>query len=313
VFTIDGSDAKDFDDAVSLEERPDGGWRLGVHIADVSHYVREGTPLDEEARRRSTSVYLAGAVVPMLPFPLSDNLCSLRPHVPRLTLTCRMDLNAEGEVTGHAIFESVIRSARRFTYEEVESLLKGETALDVSPAVQSAVRRMGELARRLRDRRFGRGSLDFDFPEPHIVVDDQGWPVDARRRERGESHRLIEEFMLLANETVARSMASLPFLYRIHERPDPAKMESLEKTLRAVGVGVPGGPARRASRGAPAGVGGRSRQTHGTHGPHDGVAQFKTGRLFARPTRAISGWRRRRTPILRPPYGGIRTCWSTGW
>ena len=241
VFTIDGSDAKDFDDAVSLEERPDGGWRLGVHIADVSHYVREGTPLDEEARRRSTSVYLAGAVVPMLPFPLSDNLCSLRPHVPRLTLTCQMDLNAEGEVTDHAIFESVIRSARRFTYEEVESLLKGETALDVSPAVQSAVRRMGELARRLRERRFGRGSLDFDFPEPHIVVDDQGWPVDARRRERGESHRLIEEFMLLANETVARSMASLPFLYRIHERPDPVKMESLEKTLRAVGVGVPGG------------------------------------------------------------------------
>ena len=102
---------------------------MGVHIADVSHYVREGTPLDEEARRRSTSVYLSGAVVPMLPFPLSDNLCSLRPHVPRLTLTCRMDLNAEGEVTGHEIFESVIRSARRFTYEEVESLLKGETAV----------------------------------------------------------------------------------------------------------------------------------------------------------------------------------------
>jgi ribonuclease R len=241
VFTIDGADAKDFDDAVSLEALPEGGWRLGVHIADVSHYVKEGTALDLEARRRSTSVYLSGAVVPMLPFPLSDNLCSLRPHVPRLTLTCLMDLNAAGDVTRHNIFESVIRSARRFTYEEVESLLKGETALDVSPAVQNAVSRMGQLARQLRDRRFARGSLDFDFPEPYIVVDDQGWPLDARRRERGESHKLIEEFMLLANETVAQAMADVPFLYRVHERPDPTKMQNLEKTLRAVGVVIPSG------------------------------------------------------------------------
>jgi ribonuclease R len=241
VFTIDGADAKDFDDAVSLEERPGGGWRLGVHIADVSHYVREGSALDQEARQRSTSVYLSGAVVPMLPFPLSDNLCSLRPHVPRLTLTCLMDLNANGEVTHHQLFESVIRSVRRFTYEEVESLLKGESAIDVSPPVQAAVVRMGTLARKLRERRFGRGSLDFDFPEPYIVVDDQGWPLDARRRERGESHKLIEEFMLLANETVAQAMADVPFLYRIHERPDPTKMQALEKTLRAVGVTVPTG------------------------------------------------------------------------
>lgn len=241
VFTIDGADAKDFDDAVSLEELAGGGWRLGVHIADVSHYVREGSALDEEARRRSTSVYLSGAVVPMLPFPLSDNLCSLRPHVPRLTLTCLMELNQAGDVTSHQIFESAIRSVRRFTYEEVESLLKGETAIDVSPPVQAAVSRMGALARLLREKRFGRGSLDFDFPEPYIVVDDQGWPLDARRRERGESHKLIEEFMLLANETVARGMAAVPFLYRVHEKPDPAKMEALEKTLRAVGVAIPAG------------------------------------------------------------------------
>lgn len=240
VFTIDGADAKDFDDAVSLEKRP-GGWRLGVHIADVSHYVREGTPLDEEARRRSTSVYLSGAVVPMLPFPLSDNLCSLRPHVPRLTLTCLMELDADGRVVRHELHESVIRSARRFTYEEVEELLQGRAAIDVSPPVRAAVQEMGQLARVLRERRFGRGSLDFDFPEPDIIVDDRGWPVDARRRERGESHRLIEEFMLLANETVAQSMATVPFLYRVHDRPDPAKMEALEKTLRAVGVTVPAG------------------------------------------------------------------------
>ncbi len=239
VFTIDGADAKDFDDAVSLEKQPGGGWRLGVHIADVAHYVREGTALDEEAVRRGTSVYLSGAVVPMLPFPLSDNLCSLRPHVPRLTLTCLMDLDAGGRVVRHELFESAIRSARRFTYDEVETLLRGESAIDVSDDVQAAVREMGALARTLRAHRFGRGSLDFDFPEPEIITDDHGWPVDARRKERGESHRLIEEFMLLANETVAQHMAPFPFLYRVHERPDPLKMEALQKTLRAVGVTVP--------------------------------------------------------------------------
>lgn len=241
VFTIDGADAKDFDDAVSLEKKPGGGWRLGVHIADVVNYVREGTALDAEARKRSTSVYLSGAVVPMLPFPLSDNLCSLRPHVPRLTLTCMMDINAEGKVTHWEVFESAIRSARRFTYEEVEGLLKGETAIDVSPDVHAAVMEMGVLARQLRAVRFGRGSLDFDFPEPYIVMDDRGWPLDARRRERGESHRLIEEFMLLANETVAVHMSKTPFLYRIHETPDSAKMETLKKILEAVGVPTPAG------------------------------------------------------------------------
>ena len=238
VFTIDGADAKDFDDAVSLERRPGGGWRLGVHIADVAHYVTEGSALDQEAIRRGTSVYLSGAVIPMLPFPLSDNLCSLRPHVARLTLTCLMDLDPAGRVVHHDVFESVIRSARRFTYDEVELILQGQR-VEVSDAVRDAVREMGELARTLRALRFGRGSLDFDFPEPVIIVDDKGWPIDACRKERGESHRLIEEFMLLANETVARHMGGGPFLYRIHERPDPAKMETLAKTLQAVGVAVP--------------------------------------------------------------------------
>lgn len=238
VFTIDGADAKDFDDAVSLEPRTGGGWRLGVHIADVAHYVREGSALDEEARLRGTSAYLTGAVIPMLPFPLSDNLCSLRPHVARLTLTCLMDIDDAGRVVHHEVFESVIRSARRFTYDEVEEVLQGRR-VEVSERVRQSVLEMGGLARRLRDIRFGRGSLDFDFPEPVIIVDDQGWPVDARRKERGESHRLIEEFMLLANETVARHMARGPFLYRVHDRPDPAKMETLQKTLKAVGVPVP--------------------------------------------------------------------------
>jgi ribonuclease R len=238
VFTIDGADAKDFDDAVSLESRPGGGWRLGVHIADVSHYVAEGSPLDREAQARGTSVYLSGAVRPMLPFPLSDNLCSLRPHVIRLTLTCLMELDAEGHMTTHRVVESAIKSARRFTYDEVEEVLAGK-GVDAPAAVLRDVKKMGELAQILRRNRQKRGSLDFDFPEPYIVTDDTGWPVDVRRRERGDSHRLIEEFMLLANEAVARGMKDVPFLYRIHPAPDPAKMKALEASLRAVGVAPP--------------------------------------------------------------------------
>lgn len=238
VFTIDGADAKDFDDAVSLERRPNG-WRLGVHIADVAHYVKEGTPLDEEAIRRSTSVYLSGTVIPMLPFPLSDNLCSLRPDEIRLTLTCLMDISPEGDVTHADIMESAIKSARRFTYQEVDSLLKGETVERVTPEIAADVREMGTLAKLLRAKRFGRGSLDFDFPEPEIYLDAKGRPSDIRKRERLESHRLIEDFMLAANEAVARHMQTFPFLYRIHETPDPLKLEKLKQSMDVLGVKVP--------------------------------------------------------------------------
>ncbi|MBI2069643.1 MAG: ribonuclease R [Elusimicrobia bacterium] len=241
VFTIDGADAKDFDDAVSLEERPEGGWRLGVHIADVAHYVAEGRPLDVESYRRSTSVYLVNKVVPMLPFKLSDGLCSLVPDQVRLTLSCLMDLNSQGRVVSHRIVESAIRSAKRFTYEDVESILRGGAGAGAPSAVIDSVKKMGYLARLLRKLRFKRGSLDFDFPEPYIVTDEGGRPVDVRRRERLESHRLIEEFMLMANETVATEMRRFPFLYRIHERPDTFKMGKLEEMLKAAGLAVPPG------------------------------------------------------------------------
>ncbi|MBI4063958.1 MAG: ribonuclease R [Elusimicrobia bacterium] len=241
VFTIDGADAKDFDDAVSLEDLADGGWRLGVHIADVAQYVSEGSDLDIEAYRRGTSIYFVDKVVPMLPTPLSDNLCSLRPDVARLTLSCVMDINPQGRVVNHRIVESAIRSAKRFTYENVELILKGEDGANAPAPVTDAVKKMGRLARLLREMRFKRGSLDFDFPEAYIVTDAADHPVDVRRRERLESHRLIEEFMLLANETVATEMRKFPFLYRVHERPDAFKMGKLEDMLKALGVAVPPG------------------------------------------------------------------------
>lgn len=240
VFTIDGADAKDFDDAVSIEPLPQGGARLGVHIADVAHYVSEGSALDQEALRRATSVYLVDRVIPMLPPNLSDHLCSLRPHVTRLTLSCVMDVDARGHVTQARLYESAIKSARRFTYEEVEAVLRG--ADDMAPAeVTRDVRRMGELAKVLRARRSERGSLDFDFPEPKVILDAAGRPLSISKRDRLDSHKLIEEFMLLANESVAALMKDFPFLYRIHPRPDPQKLAKLRETLQAVGVPVPKG------------------------------------------------------------------------
>lgn len=241
IFTIDGADAKDFDDAVSIESLNGSGWRLGVHIADVSYYVRPGTALDEEAYRRGTSVYLTGNVLPMLPFALSDNLCSLRPNVPRLTLSCEMDILPDGRVAGRRVFESVIRSAKRFTYEEVEEITNGASPSGLSRAIIDDVREMAKVSRLVRAQRMSRGSLDFDFPEPYIVTDVRGRPVDIKKRERLNSHRLIEDFMILANESVAEHMRSLPFLYRIHEKPDLQKMEKLQKTLTAVGVPIPAG------------------------------------------------------------------------
>ncbi len=238
VFTIDGADAKDFDDAVSLEPINDG-WRLGVHIADVAEYVREKTTLDTEARARGTSVYFTGSVLPMLPFPLSDGLCSLRPDCVRLTLSCVMDINRDGQVFNYRVVESAIRSAKRFTYNQVEEILKGSKPADLDPLIADDVVKMGELARLLREKRFARGSLDFDFPEPYISIGADGRPTDIQTRERLEAHKLIEDFMLLANETVARHMRERPFIYRIHESPDPARLEKLQKSLETMGLGIP--------------------------------------------------------------------------
>ncbi|MDE2510641.1 MAG: VacB/RNase II family 3'-5' exoribonuclease [Elusimicrobia bacterium] len=241
VFTIDGADAKDFDDAVSIEELPGGKWRLGVHIADVSHYVRRDSPLDKEAVRRGTSVYLPGRVIPMLPPKISDHLCSLRPDVPRLTLTCWMELDAHGAVHGVKVEETVIRSWRRFTYEEIQDVLDGKPVERVVPEVLKAVKRMGPLAKALTAERMRRGALDFSTTEYYVKCDASGTPVEVIKRPRLDSHRLIEEFMVAANEAVARhlSKARVPFLRRLHDVPDPDRLDVLQKELGQLGIKAP--------------------------------------------------------------------------
>ncbi len=241
VFTIDGADAKDFDDAVSIEVINDHTMRLGVHIADVSHYVKKGTVLDLEAAKRATSVYLADRVVPMLPPNLSDHLCSLMPEVDRLTMSCFMDLGKDGHVRDTSLEETVIRSCRRFTYEEVESVMKGGEVSNVSPRVREAVIRMGVLFKTLLRGRIDRGALDMNNSEYQVVMGEDGHPKDVIQRPRLDSHRLIEEFMLLANETVARTLLErrLPFLSRVHPDPDPKKLEALTMELKKLGFHVP--------------------------------------------------------------------------
>ncbi len=238
VFTIDGADAKDFDDAVSLEPLPGGAVRLGVHIADVGHYVKTGTALDREAYSRATSVYLPGRVIPMLPPALSDNLCSLMPGVPRLTLSAFMDVDHSGTVVKRRLCRSVIRSCRRFTYEEAQSLLDGSAVQGVPPAAAEALSRMGSLAETLYKRRIKRGALDFSLPEYCVETDREGRPLRVTLRPRLQSHRLIEEFMLLANEAVATELmaAKIPFLHRRHDEPDELKLEALAETLGEMGI-----------------------------------------------------------------------------
>lgn len=238
IVTIDGADAKDFDDAVSLE-RVDGNLlRLGVHIADVAHYVQAGTALDKEAYLRGTSVYLPDRVVPMLPPALSNNLCSLVPNQPRLTLSIFMDINSSGRVTRRRMARTVIRSCRRFTYDEVELLLNDKEVPAVPPAVAQAIPRMGELAVLLNKVRVKRGALDFNLPEYKVETDPDGKPLKVVLRPRLQSHRLIEEFMLLANESVATELmaAKIPFLHRRHDAPDPAKLKALAETLKDLGL-----------------------------------------------------------------------------
>ena len=238
VFTIDGADAKDFDDAVSLEELPGGRWKLGVHIAAVAEYIKRKAPLDKEAVRRATSVYLPGRVIPMLPPKISDHLCSLRPDVPRLTLTCWLELDAHGAPGRVELEETVIRSARRFTYEEVQAIIDGQTVERVTPEVKAVVLRMGVLAKKLTAVRMSRGALDFMTTEYYVSMDAQGKPLAVIKRPRLDSHRLIEEFMVAANEAVARTLskARVPFLRRIHETPDPARLQELQEELGKLGI-----------------------------------------------------------------------------
>ena len=244
IVTIDGETAKDFDDAVEVERTPTG-FRLGVHIADVSHYVAEDTLLDDEARSRGTSVYFPGRVLPMLPERLSNGLCSLNPRVDRLVLSAILELDASGRVTGADFTKGVIRSAHRMTYTEVARLLESAPTADdekhYGPFLE-AFRTMGEVAALLRKRREARGSIDFDLPDADIVLDDAGLVVGIVPESRNIAHRLIEEFMLAANEAVAKKLlfAKQPAMYRVHDRPDPDRLVDLRDVLQSFGYELKG-------------------------------------------------------------------------
>lgn len=244
VFTIDGDDARDFDDAVSLSILNNGNYYLGVHIADVTHYVRQGTALDNEAFLRGTSVYLADRVIPMLPERLSNGICSLNPNADRLTLSVFMEVNHDGAVVNHKIEKSVIRSKERMTYNNVNSILekadRGLTAKYIH--IVPTLKLMEELAGILRGKRDRRGAIQFEFPETGIVVDTDGKPVEIIKKIRGTSEKIIEEFMLLANETVAEYAywSELPFVYRVHEAPGTDKITAFNDFLRNFNLSIKG-------------------------------------------------------------------------
>jgi len=241
IVTIDGETAKDFDDAVLVEERADGGWRLQVHIADVAEYVREGTDLDLEARLRGNSVYFPDRAIPMLPQELSTDICSLRPGEDRLTLSCLMELDAKGRIESYEVVEGVIRSAARMTYTDVHAILEGDEETrarykELAPNFE----RMKRLAELMNKRREERGSIDFDLPEPVIEFDEHGEMRGVTRAERTWANRLIEEFMLAANECVATWLEDLgvPSLYRIHEKPEPRRVVEFEEQAASFGFSL---------------------------------------------------------------------------
>lgn len=242
IVTIDGADAKDLDDAISVKKLENGNYRLGVHIADVTHYVRENTVLDEEAIKRATSVYLIDLVIPMLPQKLSNDLCSLNPNTDKLSLSCEMEIDRHGAVKQSDVFESVIRTTARMTYDDVNAILTDrdealrEKYADLVPMFET----MEELFHILNEKRIARGAIDFDFTESYIELDEKGEPIDVRPFVRGVSNRIIEEFMLAANETVAETYhwQRLPFVYRIHEDPDPEKLQIFSDMATTMGVPV---------------------------------------------------------------------------
>lgn len=236
LVTIDGEDARDFDDAVFVERMPRGGYRLVVAIADVSHYVRQGSKLDEEALARATSVYFPNHVLPMLPERLSNGICSLNPGEERLCMVCDLALDSSGMPVEAQLYEGVMRSHARCTYEQVEATLEGQTPEELLP-FEEELRLAGELAAKLRKQRALRGALDFDLPESRAVLNKEMLPIAIERRARTDAHRLIEEFMIAANEAVARHFSDreLPTVYRVHDEPDPEKLERFAALARAVG------------------------------------------------------------------------------
>lgn len=244
IVTIDGEDAKDLDDGVSIKKLPNENYLLGVHIADVTHYVKEKDPLDKEAFKRGTSVYLVDRVIPMLPRKLSNGVCSLNPKADRLALSVHMEINKQGKVVHYKIDESVIRTCERMTYTDVSDILekKDEELQKRYDDLIDDFKNMEELAILLRKKRQLRGSIDFDFEESKIILDKNGTPVEIKKSERRIANRIIEEFMLVCNETIAEHFywANIPFVYRVHEEPDIEKIESFNKFIHNFGYHLKG-------------------------------------------------------------------------
>lgn len=244
VFTIDPDTAKDFDDALSIKVLDNGNYYLGVHIADVTHYMPRNTVLDKEAYNRGTSVYLVDRVIPMLPEKLSNGVCSLNPHADKLAFSCFMEIAPNGKLVDYSIDETVIHSDHRFTYEEAQEVIDGAEN-EYSVEMQT----LSKLAHTLLDKRFAEGSINFETPEPKFILDDNGKPIDVIIKERLFAHRLIEECMLMANKTVAKHIKNLrkqsnkpkskdlyPFLYRIHDQPDLEKLKNIEENVKPIGI-----------------------------------------------------------------------------
>ncbi|PTJ23635.1 ribonuclease R [Staphylococcus simulans] len=243
-ITIDGADAKDLDDAIALKKLKNGNTQLTVSIADVSHYVKEDSALDKEAYDRGTSVYLVDRVIPMIPHRLSNGICSLNPNVDRLTLSCRMEINSDGKVVKHEIFDSVIQSDHRMTYDEVNQIITDhdENVRAQYPDVTPMLDLAKELSETLIQMRKRRGEIDFDIDEAQVIVNEEGIPVDVKMRERGEGERLIESFMLAANETVAEhfNKMEVPFIYRVHEQPKSDRLTQFFEFITNFGILVRG-------------------------------------------------------------------------
>lgn len=242
IFTIDGDDTKDIDDAISISKLDNGNYKLGVHIADVSYYVKEGTALDEEAMDRGTSVYLVDRVIPMLPHQLSNGICSLNPNVSRLAISCVMEIDSEGKIVDYEIFESVIKSRIQMTYKKVNLVLEENIISEEYEPYVEKLRLMQDLSGVLRKMKYKRGYLDFDVDEAKILVDDSGKPTDVVLRNRGVGEKIIEDFMIMANECIATHIyfMELPFVYRVHEYPKEEKIRSFLTFLGTLGYQVPG-------------------------------------------------------------------------
>ena len=239
IFTIDGADTKDIDDAISLTLK-DGIYTLGVHIADVSHYVKENTALGDDAYERGTSSYLADTVIPMLPHKLSNGICSLNEEVTRLTISCVMDINQNGDIINYDIFPSFIKSRKKMTYDAVNEILENDFVPKGYEEFASTLKQMNELASILRKKKVARGYIEFDIPEAKIIQDESGKAIDIKKREQRSGEKLIEDFMIAANETVATHINNmeLPFIYRVHDLPNTEKIEDFLNLVKALGYQI---------------------------------------------------------------------------